>query len=266
MLAATRTESIISEDIRVKLGDTHALQGVSFEARPAELVGIIGPNGAGKSTFLRVLAGLTRPDSGTVRLGDLPIARMNASERARRIAYMPQHDGVHPFTALETVLMGRYPHLGRFELERGTDRRIAFDAMKRTETVPFARRQLDRMSGGERQRVVLARALAQRADVILLDEPSSSLDLRHRLSIMETLRDEIETRQVAVVIALHDVALAGMYCDRLALMSNGLVDSVGKPSEVLTTDNLRRVFGVESRVETDRESGNPQVWLMGPAR
>ena len=266
MLTSVKTAAIAAEGVTVTLGDTDALKGVSFEANPAELVGIIGPNGAGKSTLLRVLAGLTRPDSGTVRLGEREIGRLDAAERARRIAYMPQQDGFHPFTALETVLMGRYPHLGRFELERSSDRRIALEAMKRTETVRFARRQLDRMSGGERQRVVLARALAQRAEVILLDEPSSSLDLRHRLSIMETLREEIATRNVAVIIALHDVTLAGMYCDRLALMSDGVIDSVGTPSEVLTSENLRRVFGVESKVDLDDENGSPQVWLMGPTR
>ena len=264
MAVNTDIMPIIADEVSVRLGDTQALDAVSIEAEPGEILGLIGPNGAGKSTLLRVLAGLTRPDSGSVRLGDSPLRRMNAGERARRIAYMPQHDANHAFTALETVLMGRYPHLGRFELEDRRDRKIARAAMERTETVRFESRQLDRLSGGERQRVVLARALAQRADVFLLDEPSSSLDLRYRLSIMETLRKEIELRQVTVVVALHDVFLAGRYCDRLALMSDGVIDSVGEPGDVLTTDNLRRVFGVETTVQRDPETGSPQVWLVGP--
>ena len=264
MAVNTDIMPIIADEVSVRLGDTQALDAVSIEAEPGEILGLIGPNGAGKSTLLRVLAGLTRPDSGLVRLGGTPLRRMNAGERARRIAYMPQHDANHAFTALETVLMGRYPHLGRFELEGRRDRKIARAAMERTETVRFESRQLDRLSGGERQRVVLARALAQRADVFLLDEPSSSLDLRFRLSIMETLRKEIELRQVTVVVALHDVFLAGRYCDRLALMSDGVIDSVGAPGDVLTTDNLRRVFGVETTVQRDPETGSPQVWLVGP--
>ena len=266
-MALTVTNApIIAEDISVKLGETQALRNVSFEAEPGEIVGLIGPNGAGKSTLLRVLAGLTRPDEGSVRLGETQLRRMNAGERARRIAYMPQHDANHAFTALETVLMGRYPHLGRFELEGRRDRKMARTAMERTETVRFENRQLDRLSGGERQRVVLARSLVQQANIILLDEPSSSLDLRYRLSIMETLKQEIELRQVAVVVALHDVFLAGRYCDRLALMSEGVIDTIGEPADVLTTDNLRRVFGVETTVQRDPKTGSPQVWLVGPSR
>ena len=264
MAVNTGLMPIIADEVSVRLGDTQALDTVSFEAVPGEIVGIIGPNGAGKSTLLRVLAGLTRPDEGSVRLGETQLQKMNAGERARRIAYMPQHDANHAFTALETVLMGRYPHLGRFELEGRRDRRMARAAMERTDTVRFENRQLDRLSGGERQRVVLARSLAQRASVILLDEPSSSLDLRYRMSIMETLKREVELRQVAVVVALHDVFLAGRYCDRLALMSEGIIDTIGEPVDVLTTDNLRRVFGVESTVQRDPETGSPQVWLVGP--
>ncbi len=264
MAVNTGLMPIIADEVSVRLGDTQALDTVSFEAVPGEIVGIIGPNGAGKSTLLRVLAGLTRPDEGSVGLGETQLRRMSAGERARRIAYMPQHDANHAFTALETVLMGRYPHLGRFELEGRRDRKMARVAMERTDTVRFENRQLDRLSGGERQRVVLARSLAQRASVILLDEPSSSLDLRYRMSIMETLKREVELRQVAVVVALHDVFLAGRYCDRLALMSEGIIDTIGEPVDVLTTDNLRRVFGVESTVQRDPETGSPQVWLVGP--
>lgn len=257
---------ISANNVSVRLGDSQVLRSVSFEARRGELVGLIGPNGAGKSTLLRTLAGLLRPDSGSVNLGETRLERMNAGERARSIAFMPQRDAAHPFTALEMVLMGRYAHLGRFELEGRRDRRIARDAMSRTDTAGFESRQLDRLSGGERQRVALARALAQRARVILLDEPSSSLDLRYRLSIMETLRNEIADREVAAVVALHDIVLAARYCDRLALLSDGAIVSEGRPAEALTQDNLRQVFGVETSVHIDPATGCPQVWLIGPTR
>ena len=257
---------IAAQDLSVSLGGNPVLRGVSFEARPGEIAGLIGPNGAGKSTLLRALAGLIRPDSGVVRLGDTPLTTLNAGQRARRIAFMPQHDAMHPFTALETVLMGRYAHLGRFELEGQEDRGIAREAMTRTDTVQFESRQLDRLSGGERQRVILARALAQQAGIILLDEPSASLDLRHRLSIMETLRAEAVRRQVAVAVALHDVSLAGRYCDRLTLLSEGVIAAEGSPADVLTPFNLRTVFGVETTVQVDPDTGSPQVWLIGPAQ
>ena len=262
---ATRA-SLAAKNVSVRLGDTLALDSALFEARPGELVGLIGPNGAGKSTLLRVMAGLLRPDSGDVFLGGARLADMNATERARRVAFMPQRDQAHPVTALETVLMGRYAHLGRFEIEGREDRRIAREAMLKTDTAMFENRQLDRLSGGERQRVVLARALAQRAEVILLDEPSSSLDLRRRLSMMETLRNEVARHGVAVAMALHDISLASRYCDRLALLSEGTIVAEGSPIEVLTSDNLRTVFGVEASVNLDPTTGCPQVWLIGPTR
>ena len=256
---------LVARDVSVKLGGVPVLSSISFETRPGEVSGLIGPNGAGKSTLLRVLAGLIQPDAGAVSLGDTQLRRIKTRERAQQIAYMPQHDAAHPFTALETVLMGRYAHLGRFELEGRRDVQIAREAMSRTETDRFEGRQLDRISGGERQRVILARALAQQASIILLDEPSASLDLKHRLSMMETLRSEAETRCVSVVVALHDVSLAGRYCDRLTLLSGGSTVADGAPAAVLTPDNLRHVFGVETEVWTDPESGRPQVWLIGPA-
>ena len=265
MAVSVSSPAIAATELSVALGGNSVLRGVSFEARPGEVAGLIGPNGAGKSTLLRTLAGLIKPESGDIHLGDTSLKSLNAGERARRVAFMPQHDAMHPFTALETVLMGRYAHLGRFELEGREDRQVARDAMTRTDTLQFESRQLDRLSGGERQRVILARALAQQAGIILLDEPSASLDLRHRLSMMETLRSEAVSRQVAVVVALHDVSLAGRYCDRLTLMSDGVIAAEGIPSEVLTSGNLRDVFGVETSVQVDPATGSPQVWLIGPA-
>ena len=265
MGASPGPDMLAAKDVYVNLGATAVLKGVTFETRPGEIAGLIGPNGAGKTTMLRVLAGLLRPNAGQVRLGATPLKNLNAGERAQRIAFMPQHYAAHPFTALETVLMARYAHLGRFELEGKRDRKIAQEAMARTDTARFESRQLDRLSGGERQRVVLARAIAQQAGVILLDEPSSSLDLRHRLSVMEMLKAEAAGRSVSVVVAMHDVALAGRYCDRLAMLSDGSIVAEGRPGDVLTPDNFREVFGVETRVDVDPATGCPQVWLIGPA-
>ena len=254
-----------AEAISAVLGGRSVVSQVTLTARPGETVGLIGPNGAGKTTLLRVLAGLTAPSSGHVWLGGKPLAGMKPAERARRIAYMPQFAERHPFTALEAVLMGRYPHLGRFEIEGSQDLEAAFAAMRRTGTEPLAGRQLDTLSGGERQRVLLARALAQRADVLLLDEPTAALDLRHRLIAMEIIREEVAARDALAVTALHDLSLAGRYCDRLVLLSDGRVLAAGTPAEVLTEENLRASFGVETVVEPDAVTGRPQVTLLGPS-
>ena len=257
--------ALAARGVSVSFGGAPVLRSVSFAARPGLVTGLVGPNGAGKSTLLRVMAGLLRPDAGSVRLAAAELSELPARERARQVAYLAQHEAAHPFTALETVLMARYPHLTRFALEGADDRRIARAAMARTETQRFEGRQLDRISGGERQRVLLARALAQQARVLLLDEPVASLDLRHQLAAMETLRAEVAGAGVAAVVALHDVWLASRYCDRLALLSSGELVAEGSPAEVFTPDRFRQVFGVVAAVEHDTDTGVPHVHLVGPA-
>ena len=255
---------LAARGVSVSLGGTPVLRSVSFAARPGLVTGLVGPNGAGKSTLLRVMAGVLRPGAGSVRLGAAELSGLPARERARQVAYLPQHEAAHPFTALETVLMARYPHLSRFALEGADDRRIARAAMALTETERFENRQLDRISGGERQRVLLARALAQQARVLLLDEPVAGLDLRHQLAAMETLRSQAAGGGGAMVVALHDVWLASRYCDRLTLLSGGEVVAEGTPAEVFTLRRFREVFGVEAVVEHESDTGMPYVRLMGP--
>ena len=264
MTGIAGNNDLAADGVTVRLGGLPVLRSVSVGARAGEVTGVIGPNGAGKSTLLRVLAGVLRVDAGCVRLGGVDLQGVPANARARRVAYLPQQDAVQPFTALETVLMGRYPYLRRFQLEGRHDRRIARAAMARTETERFARRSLDRLSGGERQRVLLARALAQQAEVLVLDESLASLDLRYRLAVMATLRQEA-ARGVTVVVALHDVELAGRYCDRLVLLAQGTVAGCGTPLEVLVPDQLRAVFGVEAVVSREAATGGPRIWLVGPS-
>ncbi len=261
---AASEAALAAHGVSLHLGGTPVLRSVSFAAFAGQVTGLVGPNGAGKSTLLRVMAGVLRPDAGSVWLGAADLSELPARDRARQVAYLPQHEAAHPFTALETVLMARYPHLSRFALEGADDRRIARAAMARTETERFEHRQLDRISGGERQRVLLARALAQQGRVLLLDEPVASLDLRHQLTAMETLRSEVAGGEVAAVVALHDVWLASRYCDRLTLISDGKVVAEGTPAEVFTLQRFREVFGVEAVVEHESDTGMPHVRLMGP--
>ena len=255
---------LVARGVSVRLGGVPVLRSVSVVARAGEVTGVIGPNGAGKSTLLRVLAGVLRAEAGKVRFGGTDLVGVPARTRARRVAYLPQQDAAQPFTALETVLMARYPHLGRFQMEGRRDRRIARAALARTESRRFEARSLDRLSGGERQRVLLARALAQQAGVLVLDEPLASLDLRHRLAVMAALRAEA-AGGAAVVVALHDVELAGRYCDRLVLLAAGRVAASGAPREVLVPEQFRAVFGVEALVSRDAATGESRIWLVGPS-
>ena len=255
--------AIAADSLRVRLGKSEILKGVSASARPGQVTGIIGPNGSGKTTLLRALAGLVDVSGGSVSLGSSSLSDMSASQRARAIAYMPQIAGAHPFTALDLVLMGRYPRLGRFQLESASDYEAARAAMRRTQTEEFADRKMDTLSGGERQRVALARALAQEADVMLLDEPTASLDLRHQILTMETVTEDARERNAAVVAVMHDLSLAARYCDELYLLSGGEVIASGAPWDVLTKESLESAFRVEALIEPDPVSGRPSVMPLG---
>ena len=197
------------------------MDGVDLHADRGQLVGLIGPNGAGKSTFLRAISGILRHQEGTVCLDGTDLNAISAKEVAARLALVPQiAPYTHGFTALELVLMGRYPHLGRFQIEGAEDDHIARDSMRLTETEHFAGRTLDTLSGGERQRVFVSRALAQQPRVLLLDEPTSNLDIFHQIKVLDLVRQLVDDGLTAVA-AIHDLNMAARYCDRLVLLSEG---------------------------------------------
>ncbi len=258
-------EAFSAKDVSVRIAGNTIVDEVSFAGRRGEVMGIIGPNGAGKTTILKVLAGLHRPSEGSVTIGGARIDRMPASTRSRRIAYVPQSTGAHPFTALEMVLMGRYPHLRRFQIEAEDDADIAITAMKRMQVEQFQDRRVDTLSGGERQRVLLARALAQQSDVLFVDEPISSLDIKHQLMSLQVLRDEAQKRDVAVCAVLHDLNMAARYCDQLVMMSNGRVVADGEPKKVITEESVHNVFGVHARVYVDSATDTLKVEVIEPA-
>ena len=227
----------------------------TVDCASGEVVGVIGPNGAGKSTLLKTMAGITRPTRGQITLHGRPVASMSSASRSRYIAYAPQSAAVHPFTAIDMVLMGRYPYLRRFQLEDSEDRDAARAALADTDTLEFADRKVDTLSGGERQRVMLARVLAQETDVILADEPVASLDIKHQLLTLALLRERARKHQVAVVVVMHDLNLAATYCDKLVAMHEAKTIATGTPAEVLTTDLIRQVFQVEARVTVSEDDG-----------
>ena len=242
--------------VSVRYGARTAVAAVSARVAPGEMLGVIGPNGSGKSTLIRVLAGVRRPDEGVVRLDGADLHALPRRARARRIALVPQETRLSfPIRVRDLVLLGRAPHTGRFGLERPDDLRAAHEAMVRAEVLELADRPVDELSGGERQRVVLARALAQDAGILLLDEPTSFLDLRHAVTLLDLVRDLCRERGLAVAVVLHDLNLAAMYCDRLVLLDRGRVHAAGKPDEVLTYRDLCTVYGTELYVAPNDVTG-----------
>ena len=241
------------------------LDGVDVRAERGQFLGLIGPNGAGKSTLLRALSGVLRYQEGAVALEGSDLQSMPARDVAAMLALVPQiAPYTQGFTAFELVVMGRYPHLGRFQVEGEADDRIAREAMRRTETEQFAERTLDTLSGGERQRVFLARALAQQPRVLLLDEPTSNLDILHQLKILGLVRTLVDDG-LTVIAAIHDLNLAARYCDRLVLLSEGRVVTEGTPEEVLAPETIEFTFGVRSAVHRDPATGALAISLIGLA-
>lgn len=241
------------------------IEEIDLRAEAGQFVGLIGPNGAGKSTLLRSLARVLRYDEGSVRLLGEDLQTLSSREAAEALALVPQ---IAPYTqgfsAFELVLMGRYPHLGRFQVEGEADERIAKRAMRLTETEVFAERTLETLSGGERQRVFLARAIAQQPRVLLLDEPTSNLDVLHQLKILTLVRQLVDDGLTAVA-AIHDLNMAARFCDQLVLLAEGRLLTEGSPAEVLTPETIEAAFGVESAVYRDPATGALAISLIAPA-
>jgi iron complex transport system ATP-binding protein len=234
--------------------------GVSVRIADGAFTGILGPNGSGKTTLLRLLSGTRRPVSGRVLLGDTDMRRLSRREVARRIAVVPQETELaFEYTAIEIVLMGRHPHLGVFTIEGPIDIQIAREALAATGTSHLADRKFHTLSGGEKQRVVIAAALSQSAGLMLLDEPTASLDLGYQLEIAALLRQLNADRHVTMAISTHDLNLAASVCRELILMRDGHVLAAGPTAAVLTPENVRRLFDVEADVHVHRDTGHLTV-------
>jgi iron complex transport system ATP-binding protein len=234
-----------TDHITYTVNGRNLLHEVSLTLNAGEIVGLIGPNGAGKSTLLRVAAGLLRPTKGRVTLCGEPMARFKPRDVARWIALVSQSSNFEAaFTVREVVLMGRNPYLSRFQIEGTRDREIVQAALVATDTAYLADRLITTLSGGERQRVFLARALAQEPDILLLDEPTTHLDIRHQLDLLTLVGRLARERNLGVLIALHELPLAARYCERLILLHNGEIAAQGTPEAVLSRENLATVFQI----------------------
>jgi len=231
------------------------LDSVDLAVDSGELFALIGPNGSGKSTLLRLISGVFRPQEGRILLGALSVGGLSARRIAKHVAMVEQERATgFDFSVREIVGMGRFPHRGRFGRESGDDRRAIDRAMAVADVESLRERSIRAISGGERQRVFLALALAQEPDVLLLDEPTTHLDLRHQVQFLSIVRESSEEGRTAL-IAIHDLTLAAQVADRIGLMSGGRVGIAGTPGEVLTSSTLRESFGVEVRVGRDAALG-----------
>jgi iron complex transport system ATP-binding protein len=239
------------------------LREVSLSLARGQFVGVVGPNGSGKSTLVRAASRVLPPSEGRVLLDGSDVYEMGARELARRLAVVPQDSRVHfDFSVREVVLMGRAPHLSRFGIERPRDYAIADECMELTHTTEFAERAITSLSGGERQRCMIARALAQRPDVLLLDEPTAHLDINHQIEVLDLARSLTGERGLATLVVLHDLNLASQYCDRLVLLAEGRVRAEGKPQEVVTEERIRGAYGADVQVRLHPVTGRPYVTLL----
>ena len=225
------------------------LDNVSIQVGQGDIVGLLGPNGSGKTTLLRILAGMLTPSAGATTIAGSPVASLSRRELARRIAVVPQEtQSAFDFTVLDIVLMGRYPHLGPFELEGADDLAIARDALTATGTSALESRRFATLSGGEKQRVVIASALAQASDVLLLDEPTASLDLGYQFEVAMLLQRLNRDRGTTMVVSTHDLNLAASMCRKAVMLKDGRVLAHGPTETVLTAPNIRALYGVEADV------------------
>ncbi len=255
--------SLFLDRVTFQFDDYPVLQEISLGLSPGSLLGLVGPNGSGKTTLLRLAAGLLKPTRGRVLLGGQPMEKMNRGQIARRLALLPQSPSLPPsFTAWDVVMMGRTPFLGFLSREGQADRAIVGRAMEMARCRHLAERRMEELSGGERQRVIMSRALAQQPEVLLLDEPTTHMDLEHQIAVVELVAELVEGGLAALGV-FHDLNLAACYCTHLAVLSEGRLVAVGTPEEVLTPELLSEVFHVELCLTSHPEGGMPAVLPPG---
>ncbi len=232
--------------ISVSLGDVQVLAGVDLEIAACEVVGLIGPNGAGKTTLLRAMTGLLPLDGGDIRIQGRRLREIGHGALARTLAYLPQNGGSHWALSVETlVMLGRLPHLDPWRAPGEADRAAVERALEACDVAQFRNRPATHLSGGERTRVLLARALAGEPSLLLADEPVAGLDPGHQLEVMETLRD-LAASGTGVVVVMHDLTLAARFCTRLVLLHDRRIAADGSPAAVLTPDTLARCYGIRA--------------------
>ena len=259
-MRSERAPMLSCERVSFAYDAVEIVSAISCEILAGEIVGLLGPNGSGKSTLVRLMSGVRVPRAGRVTYDGRDLQTYGRDELARAIAVVPQETAIElPFSVLEVVLMGRSPYLGKFGFESAHDLAVARRAMEQTGVAALATREVHALSGGERQRVILARALAQEPRVLLLDEPTAFLDIKHQMAVYDLIKQLSHGQGLAVVAVLHDLNLAALYCDRLILLKAGQVFCQGTPNQVLTYANLKAVYETEVYIALNDITGKVQV-------
>ena len=247
------------QDINFSYDQETVLRSISINIKSQEFVGVIGPNGSGKSTLLKLLGSVLKPDSGQIFFKERNYINYQRKQLAQSITWVPQeHPMVFPFKVSEIVLMGRHPYLSAFTFEGENDIEIARSAMKQTQTLQFAERGFNEISGGEKQRVVIAGAIAQEPELMILDEPTSALDIKYQIQILSILKRLNENKKTTVILAMHDLHLASKFCTRLILLEDGKIFKDGKTEEVLQKEHIEKVYGVKVHLIHDQD-GNIMI-------
>jgi iron complex transport system ATP-binding protein len=246
---------------------SRVVDGVSVGVERGTIAGLLGPNGSGKTTLLRLLAGILPPLAGTIAIDGRPLTQYTRRELARRLAVVPQETHTtFDFSVIDMVLMGRYAHLGPFQLEGQGDQEIARQALAATGTSALESRTFASLSGGEKQRVVIAAALAQASDLLLLDEPTASLDLAYQFEIASLLRRLNAERGTTMIVSTHDLNLAASVCDWIILLKRGRVLAQGPTGDIMTADSIRLLYDVEADVQFHPRAGHVTVVPIGRAQ
>jgi len=252
-----------AESVRFRYDGDWVLKNLSFETREGEFLGIIGPNGSGKTTLLKIIDGISMPQRGSTSINGINIRKIKRYDIAKIIAVVPQDSPmIFSFTVREVVLMGRAPHLGRLRFEGKTDFEIVHKAMEMTDILPFAARSINELSGGEKQRVLIARALAQQPQIILLDESTAFLDIKHQIAFFDLIKNLNKEEGLTVITVTHDINLASLFCDRVMLLNEGIIHCIGTPDEVITESNIKEVYETDVLVDENPLTGQPRVTLL----
>jgi iron complex transport system ATP-binding protein len=245
------------ENVWFKYHTMQVLKGISFDLVPAELLCLVGPNGSGKSTLIRCIDDILRPQRGRIRLDAIDTNAMHRQELARRMGYVPQGtQQAFSTTVFDTVLMGRRPHASWRSCEKDTDKVI--EVLQILGLDGLAMQDCNELSGGQLQRVMIARALAQEPDILLLDESTSALDICHQLEVMETLLTLVRSKNIAAIMAMHDLNMASRYADRVLMLKEGYVYTEGPPVDIFTAENIAHVYNVNASVRIDHD-GKPSI-------
>jgi len=251
------------KDVSFRYDTDWVLQDLSCTVTRGEILGIIGPNGSGKTTLLRICNGILTSHSGTVTVQGTDIGQIPRKALARMMAFVAQDSpDLFPFRVNECVLMGRAPHLGRLQFEREDDFAIARQAMEATGTLSLASRPMADLSGGEKKRVNIARALAQEPQLLFLDESTAYLDMKHSTAIFDLLKTMNREKGLTVIVVTHDINTASLYCDRLLLLNRGNIHAEGRPEEVITEANIREVYETRVSIDCNPENGLPRISLL----